>query len=80
MNHNGPGHDDVTLTLSETQPDGSTIFQSWTICGCTLPALRARLGDPQQETIASPQAVRDSGRAILNVPGAVHKLSGQPRF
>lgn len=72
--HEGPGHGDVTLSLTEETKDGGRLFQSWKVCECTAVALRARLGPAQHESIATAEAVRATAEAVLNQPGAVHRL------
>lgn len=72
--HTGPGHGDVTLSLTEMR-DGHHVHQSWGICECSARTLRVRLGPPQQETVASLDASLAIGEAVRNQPGAVHRLS-----
>jgi len=64
-------HPDATLSLTEERPDGTRIHQSWTICACTLPALRARWGEPAHESVATREAAEAIGRAVLGQPGSV---------
>lgn len=75
--HTGPGHGDATLSLTEARPDGSRLHQSWTICDCTLPALRGRWGPPAVESVATAEASEAIGRAVLAQPGSV-LLQGGP--
>jgi hypothetical protein len=65
------GHPDVTLSLTEERPDGGRVYQSWTICGCTLDGLRARLGPPEHESVATAEAVRSIGEKVRGQPGSV---------
>ena len=71
-------HPDVTLTLSEHLPDGGMIVQSWTICGCGLPKLRAQLGQPHNQSISNADAVMDLAKSSLNHPGITHMLENDP--
>ena len=66
-------HGDATLSLTQETGDGGRLFQSWTICDCTLPALRARLGPPAHESVATAEAVRATADAVLRVPGSVQR-------
>jgi hypothetical protein len=91
--HQGPGHGDVTLSLTSETKDGGQLHRSWVICECSARVLRGRLGPPQRETIASAEAVIASAEAViataeaviataeavLNVPGAVHTGAGFDR-
>lgn len=72
--HEGPGHGDVTLSLSTPAGDGGLLHRSWTICECSalVRKITPLLGPPHQQTIASRQAVEDSAAAVRQVPGAVH--------
>jgi hypothetical protein len=65
------GHGNVTLSLAEETADGGRVFQSWTICACTLGALRARLGPPEHESFATAEATREVGEIVLGQPGSV---------
>jgi hypothetical protein len=65
------GHADATLSLVEETADGSRLFQSWTICACALPALRARLGPPAHESYATKQATIEIGRTVLGQRGSI---------
>ncbi|WP_372344638.1 hypothetical protein [Streptomyces sp. KL116D] len=65
-------HGTTTLSLAEQLPDGSIVYQSWSICSCTVPALRQRLGAPQQESIATAAQVAATASAVMSVPGATH--------
>lgn len=68
------GHDDhgeAVLSLTEERPGGERVFQSWTICGCMLPGLRARLGAPEVESVATLEAVEQIARTVLDQPGNV---------
>ena len=65
-------HPDATLSLTEETADGGRIFQSWTICACTLPRLRAFLGQPEHESHATADATREIGAAVQRQPGSVH--------
>lgn len=76
--HGGPGHGDVILSLTEETPGGGRRFQSWTICDCALPALRSRLGPPEQETVADAETVRRTGEAVLAAGGSTCKHCRKP--
>lgn len=67
-------HGNVVLSLTVDTPDGGSVHQSWSICDCTLPALRARLGPPHQETVASAEAKMETALHVLNQAGLVHDL------
>lgn len=68
--HEGPGHGEATLSLTEVKPDGTRVIQSWTICDCTLPALRARLGPSEWESTADEETTRRIANAACQ-PGNV---------
>lgn len=72
--HEGPGHEDVILSLSTPTADGGLLHRSWTVCACSALVRRIEplLGTPHHQTVASRQAVEDSAAAVLQVPGAVH--------
>lgn len=70
-------HPDVTLSLTEERPDGSRLFQSWTICACHLPALRARLGEPHHESVSTLEATEAIARTVLAQPGTVQMGDGR---
>jgi hypothetical protein len=74
--HEGPGHGYVTLSLVEATGDGGRVFQSWGICECTATRLREQLGAPQHEAVATPEAVRATGEAVLRQLGSV-QLGGE---
>jgi hypothetical protein len=65
-------HGDATLSISEVTTGGGQLFQSWTICACTLSRLRDRLGPPHHESYATPEAARAIAEAALHQPGNVH--------
>jgi hypothetical protein len=69
--HDGPGHGEATLSLTEERPDGSRLVQSWTVCECTAKGLRTRLGEPGWETVATREATEAIGAAVLSQPGSV---------
>lgn len=73
MEGNGHSRDGrrITLSLSETHPDGSILFQSWSVCLCTLDLLRAELGSPEAETYATREQVIATGMAVKQVPGVI---------
>lgn len=75
--HEGQGHGDVLLTLAVPQLDGGLLHQSWNICECSLRLLRGQLGEPQQESLATGEQVRATARAVLQVPGITHRLTGE---
>lgn len=75
--HEGPGHADVTLSLSGEAPGGGQWHQSWTVCECGLAGLRARLGSPEHESMADAEAVRRVAQFVLGDPGRVHLLGGE---
>lgn len=64
-------HGETTLSLAEKRPDGGLHYQSWDICSCALAGLRARLGEPHHETLATAAQVLATGRAVQSVPGAI---------
>lgn len=66
-------HGETTLSLTEERPDGSRLVQSWTICDCTLPLLRARWGEPEWESVATKEATEEIGRTVLRQPGSVQR-------
>lgn len=70
-------HPDVDLTLAEHRPDGTRIFQTWTICACGLAGLRERLGPPQQESVQTPETLAATARVALSVPGVLHMFAGE---
>lgn len=72
IEHAGPGHPDVHLTLAEMQPDGGAIFHTWTVCGCTIGRLRAQLGAPHQESVQTLESLVATGQAVMQTPGAIH--------
>ena len=72
INHNGPGHADVELTLGQRTRERGAIFQTWTICECSLPRLRAHLGPPHRESVHTLESLRATGNAIMQTPGAIH--------
>lgn len=76
--HEGPGHEDVILSLSTPTVDGGLLHRSWTVCACSalVRKITPLLGQPHQQTIASRQAVEDSAAAVLQVPGAIHVGEG----
>lgn len=71
MNDPHESHGDATLSLTEETADGGRLFQSWEICACDLPGLRARLGPPHHESVATAEAVRATADAVLRIPGSV---------
>ncbi len=73
MNDPHESHGDATLSLTQETGGGGRLFQSWTICDCTLPALRERLGPPANESVATPEAVRATAEAVLQIPGSVQR-------
>jgi hypothetical protein len=75
--HTGPGHGEATLSISQEGPEGGRLFQSWMVCECTAEGLRAQLGTPAHESVATREATEAIGRAVLAQPGSV-QLSGEP--
>jgi len=75
--HTGPGHGDVTLSLTAETKDGGRHYRSWTICECSemVQRLDVILPEPQQESWLTAEQVRATGEAVLNVPGVIHLLS-----
>lgn len=65
------GHANASLSLAEETADGGRVFQSWTICACTLAVLRARLGPAEHESYATAEATLEIGDAVLRQPGSV---------
>jgi hypothetical protein len=74
--HEGPGHGEVTLSLVDKTADGGRTFQSWSICECSAARLRVALGTPQHEAVATAEAVRATGEAVLRQPGSVQLGEG----
>lgn len=72
-NHEGPGHGDVTLSITTAQEDDGRIIRSWVICECSplLAKLEPLLGQPAWESSADAQAVRQIADAATGVPGNV---------
>jgi hypothetical protein len=64
-------HGNATLSLAEQTADGGQVFQSWTICACTLGTLRKFLGPPEHESFATAEATSEIGAAVLRQPGSV---------
>lgn len=62
-------HPSATLSLAERTTDGGMVFQSWEICACTLSQLRAQLGTPGSQALATAEQVEATGRAVLSVDG-----------
>lgn len=60
-------HPDATLSLTEHLPDGSVVYQSWTICACSAPGLRDMLGDPHHETYATREQFEATAQAVADV-------------
>lgn len=73
--HEGTGHGEVDLTLASRLPDGGRMYQSWTVCECTAAYLRSKLGEPQNETVATAEQTRTVAEQVLK-HGGVHLLSG----
>jgi hypothetical protein len=71
--HTGPGHGDVTLSLTSETKDGGRVFQSWPICECSARVLRTRLGPPEHESIATAEATRAIAESVLRQPGSVQR-------
>ncbi|MET8866475.1 hypothetical protein ABZW11_26355 [Nonomuraea sp. NPDC004580] len=76
IDHTGPGHPDVHLTLAEMQPDGGALFQTWTVCGCSIGRLRTILGQPHQESMQTLETLRATGSAVKDIPGVIHHGEG----
>jgi hypothetical protein len=76
--HEGPGHGDVTLSFTRQQGDGSWLYQSWTVCECSplVQRLSQVLGPAEHESVATDEAYRATGEAVLSVPGVVHQGEG----
>jgi hypothetical protein len=74
--HTGPGHGNVTLSLSAGTPGGGLHHRSWTICECSalVRRLDVLLPEPQQESWATAEQVRATGEAVLSMPGVIHLL------
>lgn len=75
--HTGPGHGEVTLSISRERLNGSRLFQSWTVCECTADVLQAQLGEPEHESVATREAAETIARTVLAQPGSV-LLTGEP--
>lgn len=76
VEHNGPGHADVHLTLAQELGDGGWLFQTWTVCECSVGGLRTALGPAQQESVQTLESLQATGRAVMNTPGAIHLGEG----
>jgi hypothetical protein len=78
VEHEGPGHGDVTLSLTEETAGGGRHYRSWNICECSplVQRLREVLPEPAHESLVSPEAVRATAAAVRAVPGAVHLGEG----
>lgn len=76
--HQGEGHGDVTLSFTRQRSDGTWLHQGWTICECSLllQRLDQLLGPPEFESVATPEAQRATGEAVLAIPGVVHQGKG----
>ena len=76
--HEGPGHADVTLSLSSPAP-GGLLFRSWTICECSplLARLGPLLGEPERESLHTEATVREVAGRVMDVPGIVHNLGDE---
>jgi hypothetical protein len=76
--HEGKGHGDVTLSLSEATADGGRHYRSWTICECSplVQKLGQVLPEPEHESVVTAEAFRATADAVRNVPGAVHLGEG----
>lgn len=70
--HTGPGHADVDLTLAQKLPTGDYVFQTWTVCECSMRGLRTALGPPQLESVQTVESLRATGEAVMKTPGAFH--------
>lgn len=66
---NHDAHGDATLSLTTDTEDGGKVFQSWTICACNVPGLRAMLGEPHNESISTAEQVQTLAHAALEHGG-----------
>ncbi|MEV8636536.1 hypothetical protein AB0395_33300 [Streptosporangium sp. NPDC051023] len=71
------GHGTVTLSLTEQRPDGGLVYQSWRVCDCIAPAIRAQLGTPHHEATADRTQVEATGRAVLRTDSGIHIMEGR---
>jgi hypothetical protein len=76
VEHEGPGHGDVTLSLTWELPDGGRLHESWNVCECTGIVLRNNLGPAQNTSLATAAQTRKVAKYGLK-HGGVHNLSGQ---
>jgi hypothetical protein len=76
--HEGPGHGNVALSLSQRMTDGGIVSRSWTICECSplVQRLEEVLPEAPNVTYATEEAVKATAVAAREIPGAVHLLSG----
>ncbi|KAA9379669.1 hypothetical protein F5972_08430 [Microbispora cellulosiformans] len=65
------GCSEAVLSVTELQPDGGHLHQSWAVCGCVAGDLRAVLGVPLHQLLATREQADATGRAVLSVPGIV---------
>lgn len=70
--HEGPGHADITLSLTGDVAGGGKWHQSWAVCECGLAGLRALLGPPQFESLSDADSVRRIAQAVRDDPGRMH--------
>ena len=74
--HEGPGHADITLSLTGAVDGGGHWHQAWSVCECGLGGLRAQLGPPLHESMSDADAVRRVAEFMLDDPGRVHMFGG----
>jgi hypothetical protein len=70
IEHVGPGHADITLSLTGETTDGAgRWYQSWTVCECGLGVLVRQLGPPHYEAMADAESVHRVADFVWNDPG-----------
>jgi hypothetical protein len=72
--HTGPGHRDVTLSLTTWDDQGGHVIRSWVICECSalITKIEPLLGPPEWEGAADAATTRAIGNAALHTPGNVY--------
>jgi hypothetical protein len=63
------GHGWGVFSITENTVDGTQVHQSWQVCGCTLGAIRAELGPPDHELLATAEQAAAVGHAVASVDG-----------
>ncbi|WP_066360322.1 hypothetical protein [Herbidospora mongoliensis] len=62
------------ISLGQVLSDGARHHQLWHICPCMLPKLRHRLGKPDEESFASPQAAAEIAAVTETHPGLIRQV------